>query len=252
MGVAMLLPSLSIGSVALIFGQYKKILLLTNHILRFRIGPEYISSKDAKYIVTLSTTILITVFLLSQLISQFIDQYPILFETVYISLILSSSLYLITINGSRDTASFLAVLAGSASFGALLLALSMLHVAIPVPLTTFIAGFAMVLPGISGSFMLYTFQSYTTVINLLSSPIQHIWSIIGLGITIGLGAFSALKLVKSFLETYGNNLILFFSGVLLSGLITVSPLVYVQQPLYILLAVFLTTVFYTGLQHTQI
>ena len=252
MGVAMLLPSLSIGSVALIFGQYKKLVSIASKILTFFQEDVHLTKKEIYYTATLFTTIFITVLGAAQIISSIIESQPALFETVYVALVLGAVAHLTQQYWTTKKQAVPAILLGFTVFASILFTLDTTQIGVPLTVATFIAGMAMVLPGVSGSFMLYTLQGYEQLIQLLASPLQNIRYLAVIATTILIGAIASIKTIKLLLDKKDNVVILFFTGVLLAGLTTVDVTTYAQEPTLPLLGIGVSILVYYGLRKTQL
>lgn len=195
MGAADIVPGVSGGTVAFITGIYERLLHALKNFLPSLFGfikhktpKHFLEESDCIFLVTLFSGILISVISLAKLISFMMVQYPIPLWSGFFGLILAS-IFIVARDVNKWT--FLLVIA---LLLAGLLAWSITQVS-PASLeknavTIFISGVlaicAMVLPGISGSFILVILGSYAWILEAIK---EFEWSTLGLfcaGCLVGL------------------------------------------------------------------
>ncbi len=195
MGAADIVPGVSGGTVAFITGIYERLLHALKNFLPSLFGfikhktpKRFLEESDCIFLVTLFSGILISVISLAKLISFMMVQYPIPLWSGFFGLILAS-IFIVARDVNKWTFSLVIalLLAG-------LLAWSITQVS-PASLeknavTIFISGVlaicAMVLPGISGSFILVILGSYAWILEAIK---EFEWSTLGLfcaGCLVGL------------------------------------------------------------------
>lgn len=213
MGAADIVPGVSGGTIALIAGFYEE-LLETIDGLDFKFFKKWRENGflttwreyNLSFLLALGIGIVTSILLLAKVIGSLIDSHPILVWSFFFGLVLASILYLIKQLEKWNAAVIVSIVVASIfAFG-----ISSLN-----PLTEidsvwflFVAGFiaiiAMILPGISGAFILILLGAYQPVINLINQLNQSISegdstlllqsiskiAVFLLGAAIGLKAFS--------------------------------------------------------------
>ncbi|MCP5498913.1 MAG: DUF368 domain-containing protein [Leptospiraceae bacterium] len=234
MGGADIIPGVSGGTIALIVGIYEKLLQAIQSIdakfirklLSFNI-KEALSIIHIRFLVSLLAGIGTAVVGLSHVIHIFLNDFPVQTWAFFFGLILASILIIgksITNWGSSGGSGFLF---GTIS-GYILVGL----IPVQTPETSwfiFLCGMiaicAMILPGISGAFLLLVLGKYEYVTSALKNPFlpSSILIIItfGSGALIGILAFS--RLLNYLLKNYHNLTIAILTGLMLGSLRKVWP-----------------------------
>lgn len=213
MGAADIVPGVSGGTIALIAGFYEELLetidgLDFKFFKKWRENGFLVTWKEynLSFLLALGLGIATSILLLAKVIGTLIDSHPILVWSFFFGLVLASILYLIKQLEKWNAAVIISIVVASI----LAFAISSLN-----PLTEidsvwflFVAGFiaiiAMILPGISGAFILILLGAYQPVLGLLNQLNQGISqgdstlllqsigkiSIFLLGAAIGLKSFS--------------------------------------------------------------
>jgi putative membrane protein len=230
MGAADLVPGVSGGTLALITGIYER---LIGAIASIDITALRIFFKgdikgawlhiDGNFLLVLACGILTSIFTLAHLIEYLVQTQPVLVWSFFSGLIIASILYLLRIvrPGSLSAFGFLLV-------GALwALSLSQLRTA-ELPITTlfiffggFIAISAMLLPGISGSFLLLMLGLYQPTLEAVTSFNMVYISVFGLGAATGFVVFS--RIIRYLLRHFYERTLLFLTGLLIGSLYTTWP-----------------------------
>lgn len=213
MGAADIVPGVSGGTIALIAGFYEE-LIETIDGLDFKLFKKWRKNGfletwreyNLSFLLALGLGVASSILLLAKVISSLIDSHPILVWSFFFGLVLASILYLIKQLEKWNAAVIVSIVVASIfAFG-----ISTLN-----PLTEidsvwflFVAGFiaiiAMILPGISGAFILILLGAYQPVIHLINQLNQSISegdstlllqsigkiAVFLLGAAIGLKAFS--------------------------------------------------------------
>ena len=211
MGIADLVPGVSGGTIALITGIYDE---LIKSITKATYAPSRILKGNFKVILEQNYRFLIPLFLGivtallagARLMSYLIAKYPSRTYSLFIGLILASVFFLSKKN-VNDLKSSIGLIAGF-MFGILL---SIIAINLPSPGLgmTFMLGFvaitAMILPGISGSYILLMLGQYEYAINLVSNlPSTWLLALIFIsGCVLGLLVFS--RLINYLLKTYSKQ-----------------------------------------------
>ena len=204
MGVADLVPGFSGGTVALLTGVYEQLvanirqgaralaLLLR---LRWREALRGLAVIEWGFLLPLLGGILAAVILLAGLLSALLDSHPRQLSGVFLGLVLGATLVAAGDVRRRDLRSLAVglVVAVVAFVG---LGLSGGTVDEPTLLAYFAAGAvavcAMILPGISGAFLLLLLGMYPHVMDALSDRDLVVIGVVGLGCLVGLAGFSTL------------------------------------------------------------
>ncbi len=199
MGAADVVPGVSGGTIAFITGIYDEFLYslsqLTPKVLVVLKNEGFASAWgkiNGNFLVALFSGILISIMSLARVISWAIGEYPILVWAFFFGLIVASIIYL-----GRQQRGWGVVQWGACLVGALLVYISSVVAPAQLPghwWVLFIGGFiaicAMVLPGVSGSFLLLLMGLYPVVLLAITEfDVIAIMSI-GAGCICGLLAFS--------------------------------------------------------------
>lgn len=205
MGAADVVPGVSGGTIALMTGIYPR---LINAIASFDIEciklffsgrfKEFWKHIDGSFLLPLLLGILTAFALLAHTIKFAIANHPIPTWSFFFGLIIASSILIIQHIKHKKAAHFLWLIPGIA-FGYWIGSMT----SIPFPdnnSAVFVAGgiaiCAMILPGISGSFILLLIGMYETLINAVANRNFAILAIFATGAVIGLLIFSrVIKLV---------------------------------------------------------
>ena len=250
MGAADVVPGVSGGTIALIAGIYKE---LINTLTSLNIGVLKTLKKDGvaaafnavngKFLVSLVLGILISILSLAKIFNYLIHNEPVLVWSFFFGLIVAS----VWLIGSRVTkwnlGNAIALLIGAIiSFG--------VTVVSPAqgPDTMwylFLAGVlsfvAMILPGISGSFILLLLGAYHLILGKVSAIIDGLkemdltilltngvqLGVFALGGIVGLLSFS--KVLKWMFEKYENRTLALLTGFLIGSLNKVWPWKVIEQ-----------------------
>lgn len=244
MGAADVVPGVSGGTIAFISGIYEE-LIESIHKLNFgfftRWRQEGLQSAWTHYnlgfLTTLFSGILVSILSLSKLIAWLLENHPILVWSFFFGLVIASILF---VGKQINTWSIKVVLA--IIVAAVLAYLITIARPLGAPDSTwflFLAGFvaiiAMILPGISGAFILLLLGAYTNVIGTLSNFSDGItkldWGLFSgafLKLTVfGLGAIAGLKLFSRVLnwmfKNHKNLILAVLTGFMIGALNKIWP-----------------------------
>ena len=230
MGFSDLIPGISGGTIALLLGIYEKFiksLKSINHstlIYLLRLDFKKLNAQlNFNFILPVFVGILISIFLFSSLISYLLINHKILLFSFFFGLIFFSSLKLISSLKPNSLFDF------SLIFSGLILGLSLLFIGqlslsdtmISVFFSGFIAISAMLLPGISGSYILLILVKYQFMLDSISSLLWTNILVFAFGAVFGILSFS--KIIFWLLNKYYKSTILFLSGIMLGALNKVWP-----------------------------
>lgn len=244
MGAADVVPGVSGGTIAFISGIYEE-LLNTIDKLDFKIismarqqgmnkaWKEY----NLSFLLALGLGILISILSFARVITYLLENNPILIWSFFFGLVIASIVY---IGGQIKNWNWKAILA------LIIGVIVSYYVTIIEPTTSpdsywflFISGFiaiiAMILPGISGSFILLLMGSYEAVIgsiNMLTTAIFSVdfetslvaasrLGVFGVGAIIGIKAFS--KVLTWMFDNYKNTTLTLLTGFMIGSLNKIWP-----------------------------
>ncbi len=230
MGAADVVPGVSGGTIAFITGIYDRLLLALSSLSKegwkvlFKEGIKtFWVRQDMTFLVLLGLGVVTSIGLLSHVIKYLLYQHPEALWSFFFGLIISSGVLMIkAIDRWRLVESVFLLLGIACSAW---LSLQVPAQVSPSFLKIFLAGAvaicAMVLPGISGSFILLLLGFYGTVITAIQQLDLGILSSFLAGCFIGLFAF--VHLVNYFLTHYKAKTFMFLLGLMLGSLIKVWP-----------------------------
>lgn len=230
MGAADVVPGVSGGTIAFISGIYEE---LINSINNIRPGLLKVWRKEGfgafwralngSFLLALFTGIGISVVSLAKLISYLLSAYPVLVWAFFFGLVTASIIYVAKAI-SRWNLSVLLMLI----FGA---GLAYLVVSLPVSeqsagmgylfLSGALAVCAMILPGISGAFILVLLGSYKTVLDAVHERDLQLLAITALGAVFGLLSFA--RLLKWMFTRFENATLALLTGFILGSLPKIWP-----------------------------
>lgn len=231
MGAADIVPGVSGGTVALITGIYERLLnaivSVDQHAVRLLLTGRWSAlwhKLDGAFLAVLLLGILTAIFSLASGIHWLLTHYPQPLWAFFSGLILISAVFLlreeVTLNRAGTLMGF--TLGACVAVGAALMP--------PVPFLTGLPGLfcagaiaicAMILPGVSGSFLLVLMGMYEPVLAAIKSVAFTELLVFGLGCVTGLALFA--RLLKNVLTRYRALAMAFLSGVLMGSLVAVWP-----------------------------
>lgn len=230
MGAADVVPGVSGGTIAFITGIYER---LINSI--GSVGPQTLKilfqqgigaawrSVDGTFLLTLLLGILTSVVSLAKIIGTLLEQQPELLWSFFFGLILVSTVHIARRIHSWSAAKWISFLLGALfAFGLTELAPAQIP---QTPLTVFLAGAvaicAMVLPGISGSFILLLMGMYSHIINAIKGVELSVIAIFAVGCGCGLLGFT--RFLSWLLRRYHDLTLAILTGFMLGSLNKVWP-----------------------------
>lgn len=230
MGAADVVPGVSGGTIAFISGIYEELLETINRLhlktikILFKNGfNEFWKAINGNFLASLLVGIAISVVSFAKGISFLLHNYPIELWSFFFGLVLASVLFVGKDIDRSKAGSWIALLLG------VLIALYITQLKVGVyvdnPWYLFLSGAlaicAMILPGISGSFILVLLGSYETVLNAVHQRDLQTIAIIGAGAIVGLLSFS--KLLKWTFDHYKNTTLALLTGFILGSLNKIWP-----------------------------
>ena len=230
MGAADIVPGVSGGTIALITGIYEELIDSIKNIsfklfkILFTDGfKSFWKDLNGNFLLTLASGILLSILLLAQFISYLLVNHEFKIWGFFFGLILSSGLFLYRQVNTLSSSSFIYL-----SFGFLLSSIISLTGPTSTPdnyLFVFITGSiaicAMILPGISGSFILLLLSKYEYIINAIKDLKLDVLIVFSIGCIFGLLLFS--RFLSYLFTNYKNTVLSVLSGFLFGSLIKVWP-----------------------------
>lgn len=230
MGAADVVPGVSGGTIAFIAGIYDELLesissVNLSLITEFKNGgiPAVWKKINGNFLVVLLSGIAVSILSLAKLLTYAMHYYPIQLWSFFFGLIIASIWYVGKQIRHWHAGTILGLIAG---------ALFVYWISVTPPMGSnssyfflffagAIAACAMILPGISGSFILLLLGAYATVITAVGNHDIITVGIVGLGAVTGLISFS--KLLKYLLNRFPNTLIGILTGFLIGSLWKIWP-----------------------------
>jgi putative membrane protein len=231
MGAADVVPGVSGGTIAFISGIYEELLvsisninLKTISILKQEGFKGAWNSINGNFLATLLAGIGFSVITLAKGISFLLDTEPILLWSFFFGLVVASVIFIGKQITQWNFKTILAIVIGT---------ILAYNITILEPLVTnesslffyFISGAlaicAMILPGISGSFILVLLGSYKMILEAIHSRDLKLIFTVGLGVIVGLLSFS--KVLKWLFFNYKNLTLAALTGFIIGSLNKIWP-----------------------------
>jgi putative membrane protein len=230
MGAVDLVPGISAGTIAFVTGIYEELIhsiksfnldaLKTLKNQGFVAAWQHI---NGEFLLILLSGILFSLFSLAGLMRYFLEVFPLQLWSFFIGLIIASVIYLLRQHRPQKLFEF--ALLGVGIVVAYSLSISSAVSVEGTYLSLFLAGSialcAMILPGISGSFILVLLGLYPVFINALVNVELDFLLIFAAGGVIGLMLFS--RLLSWLLDHYKNAVIATMCGFLIGSLSILWP-----------------------------
>ncbi len=230
MGAADIVPGVSGGTIAFITGIYDTLLdsirafdlEFLARLWRLDIRGAWLHV-NGSFLLALLLGIGFSIFSLARFISWLLDDYPVPLWAFFFGLILASAVVLLRQVEGWTVPRVLSLLVGAAAAGliALLPVASMDFGLAGVFLSGFLAICAMILPGISGSFILVLLGMYGTVLAAVKSLDLVFLLVFILGAGAGLLCFS--RLLHWLLHRFHQATMALLTGFLFGSLVIVWP-----------------------------
>jgi len=230
MGAADVMPGVSGGTIAFVTGIYPRLITsLTSFnfnvlslVLQLKITEAW-RQVDANFLLSLFAGILCSIYLFSHLVAYAFESYPVLLWSFFFGLITASVVVMLMELGRLRLPEILSLIAGVAFV--FLISISPAGNLSPLPLLVFLAGFiaisAMLLPGVSGAFLLLLMGLYTPTIDAVRNLDLVYITIFASGAALGFLVFS--RLIKWLLTRFYRPTLLFLIGLLVGSLYVVWP-----------------------------
>ena len=230
-GMANVIPGVSGGTMAVMLDVYDKILMA----LSLKNAKE-----NARFLATLGIGCLIGIFAFSKVITYLYENYHMILNFCFIGLVLGSipMIYrkakfdgVVAKNWIPFIITFMfmimvAIIGSMGDSGPENVAVGIENLSTApffawLFISAFISTIAMILPGISGSFMLLLFGCYTLIMKAISEFQFGILFVTGLGVLAG--GFVGVKFVKIMLRKHPQALYFAILGLVIGSIFTIYP-----------------------------
>ncbi|MBP9998936.1 MAG: DUF368 domain-containing protein [Bacteroidales bacterium] len=231
MGAANVVPGVSGGTIAILTGIYTDIVNSLDAFTAPQTWKALLSGKfrefwkgiNGNFLLALGVGIIVSVFSLAKLMTLAIGNYPILTWAFFFGLILASAAIMFTDVKKWSLTDVLMVVAG-AVIAVVVCTLSPTETP-DTPLMLFLSGAiaicTMILPGVSGSFVLLIMGKYNDIMEAISTMNIPVLAYFGIGCVVGILAFA--KLLHWLLQRWEKPTMLFLLGFVLGSLVKVWP-----------------------------
>ncbi len=231
MGAADVVPGVSGGTIAFITGIYQELLetvsafsRLENYRLLLRQGIKpFWRTVNGNFAVTLVLGVWTSIFSLAQLITYLLEHQPELVWSFFFGLIIISCVLIAREVGHWNMSAAVALITGTA-LAYTITVMSPAAIELSYPMVFFagaIAICAMILPGISGSFILLLMGMYGHVMTAIKNLDLLLMAVFTTGTLVGLLSFS--RLLSWFYQQYKNFTLALLTGFLVGSLNAVWP-----------------------------
>ena len=231
MGAADVVPGVSGGTIAFISGIYEELLtsissinFSTLKLLKTKGIKVVWKTINGNFLLALLLGIFVSIVSLAKLISWLLENKPILVWSFFFGLVLASILYIGKQISKWNLITITVLILGSI-IAYYITTLQPLISENSSPLFMFLAGAlaicAMILPGISGAFILVLLGAYKPVLEAIHNRDYKLIAIIAFGAVVGLLSFS--KVLKWLFNNFRNYTLAVLTGFILGSLNKIWP-----------------------------
>ncbi len=230
MGIAELVPGVSGGTIAFISGIYEEFITAINNVnlstfktLQKEGFNAFWTRLNGNFLLALFSGMLISIVSFSKLIKWLLEFHPIPIWSFFFGLVLASILF-VAKGVKKWTLASLILLTVSAIVAYFITTLPPSESADSLPylfMSGAIAICAMILPGISGAFILVLLGSYKTVIDAVDEKDFKILITVALGCLVGLLSFA--RLLKWMFNHHKNITLAILTGFIAGSLNKIWP-----------------------------
>ncbi len=202
--ISQLVPGVSGGTIAIILGIYDDLLKAVNNLTK-----EF--KKHASLLIQVGSGVLLGMFLFARLIKVLFEYYPAQVSFFFVGIIVGGIPLMYKKSAEKGFKLSNVIFALLGILLVLLMSTDAQDQSVPISTLSaanfvwlFVGGFvtaiALILPGISGSFMLYILGLYNTMLTAIAEI--NIPVLIPIGIGVLVGTFSTAKILEKLLEKY--------------------------------------------------
>ena len=230
MGTANVIPGVSGGTIALITGIFERLIdslkSFNVHALKLILKRDFkafVKHTDLQFLSVVLLGMMASIFSVEKLLSYLFDNFPVFIWSYFFGLIIAS----IWLVGKTITQYNFAVVLSLVLGAAFAASITILSPAVEndsffyLVLCGVVAVCSMILPGISGSFVLVLMGNYELVLRSITELNIVNLAAIGLGCAIGLPAFS--HLLSWLYKKFKNQTIAALTGFILGSLAVIWP-----------------------------
>jgi putative membrane protein len=242
-GVANVIPGVSGGTMALIFGIYEKLISLLGDLFKASISLVRLDFQQTKsllasipwaFLLLLSAGVLVAPLAGAALIPDLLDAWPEHSRSLFFGLILGTiPIPWIRIKNKNTSQLLILILAAAASF--LLVGLPHSEVVNPSLWVVFFAAAlsicAMILPGVSGAFVLIVIGMYGPIFAAIDARNISVILVFALGAGVGLGSFALV--LKALLTRAHDATMAALVGLMIGSLRSLWPWLSADQSLFL-------------------
>lgn len=230
MGIAELVPGVSGGTIAFVTGIYEEFItsinnvnLTTLKVLKEEGFKKFWEKLNGNFLLALVIGMMISIFSLSKIIAWLLEEHPIITWSFFFGLVFASVIFVAKSIKRWNILAILLFIAGTASaFYISTLPPSTSSGSLPfIFLSGAIAICAMVLPGISGSFILVLLGSYKTVLEAVNEKDFGIIVTFAFGAAFGILSFA--RVLKWMFTNYKDATLAVLTGFILGSLNKIWP-----------------------------
>ena len=231
MGAANVIPGVSGGTIALLTGIFGRIVDSLNSVMEPHTWKcllkgrwkEFWKAIDGRFLLALAIGVLASIFSLAKLMEVVLERYPVQTWAFFFGMIAASAVVMLVSHKGWKATDALWTLLGLAA-GVVICTLSPSQT--PDDLWfIFICGAiaicTMILPGISGSFVLLILGKYEYIMSAINQMNLPVLAVFGIGCAIGILAFS--KCLHWLLGRYESQTMLVLVGFVTGSLVKVWP-----------------------------
>ncbi len=231
-GIANVVPGVSGGTIALITGILERLLNVIKHTLSLQSFKLLLKAKfnewadyvDVRFAAAVFLGVLVAIISIARLFEYLFKHYPVFIWAFFFGLVLASVYFVMkTIKRIHVTVVFLFVIGIAAA-----VSIALLHPASENkdPLYLFICGIvaaaSMILPGISGSFVLVLMGNYELImIHSINNVTISVLTLVILGAVVGMLALS--HILSWLFKHFPDQIIALLSGFMAGSLLIIWP-----------------------------
>ncbi|OGJ54134.1 hypothetical protein A3D11_03225 [Candidatus Peribacteria bacterium RIFCSPHIGHO2_02_FULL_49_16] len=231
MGAADVVPGVSGGTIAFVLGVYDDLIrsigMLTNRIFLHTLwnkGPKHaLAMIHWKLLVALACGIVLAIITLSRLVEYLLSTMPIFIWSFFFGLIVASFLVLVRRVQSNTKSFFILLLTGTL-VGYVIVGLTPIETPTNWWFLVFsgaIAICAMILPGISGSFILVLLGKYAFILQAVNE--RNIVPLFFVAIGAGLGLIFFTRIISWLLGNYHDQTVSILIGLMVGSIRKIWP-----------------------------
>jgi putative membrane protein len=230
MGIADLVPGVSGGTIAFVFGIYDELLysikLITGQVPKLILTGDFkkaISLMPFSFLIPLGLGLVSSIFGFVKIVSYLLEKHPTLLWSFFFGLVLGS-VCIISRRITKWKISYILLLMLGFILTFVIVGLPSFNgneSLIAVFATGAIAITAMILPGISGSLIMVIFGQYNLIINAVAERNFTFLIIFAIGAIVGLALF--VRLLTWLMKNHHSAVITFLIGVMIGSLRQVWP-----------------------------